>query len=400
MPDDLITAAPFPAPLRPEIEALETSGIAQVFELGLGRDDIVRLWVGEGDLPTPAFIGEAATRALKDGKTFYNRKRGIPELCEALARYSNELYGVSLDPERFTVTSSGMTGILLTLQTMVRPGDKVVVVSPVWPNIVSAVQVAGGLVEEIVLDRLPEGGFRLDLDRLMAVCDGTTRAVFVNSPGNPSGWVMPREEQQALLDFCRRRGLWLISDEVYSRFVYDRPASERPTAPSFLTLIEPEDPVIVVNSFSKTWAMTGWRMGWVIHPPSLAETFDRLVEFCTSGAPHFLQYGCIAALEQGEPFAQEMIERCRRGGELVYQRLSPLPRVRIARPKGSFYAFFAVDGLTDSLAFAKDLVDRAAVGLAPGSAFGAGGEGHLRLCFASSLEGLSEGLDRLEDALK
>ena len=211
---------------------------------------------------------------------------------------------------------------------------------------------------------------------------------------------MEREDQQALLDFCRQRRLWLIADEVYSRFVYDRPAAERPTAPSFLNLIEPEDPVIVINSFSKTWAMTGWRMGWLIHPHSLAETFDRLVEFCTSGAPHFLQYGCVAALEQGEPFAQELIERCHRGGELVFQRLSALPRVRIARPRGSFYAFFALDGLTDSLAYAKQLLEETAVGLAPGSAFGAGGEGHLRLCFASSQDSLSQGLDRLEKALR
>ena len=228
MPDSSHTPARFPAPLRPEIESLETSGIAQLFDLGVGRDDIIRLWVGEGDQPTPDFICRAASEALAAGKTFYNRKRGIPELCQALVRYSNALYGTRLDESRVTVTSSGMTGILLVLQTMIRPGDKVVVVSPVWPNIVAAVKVAGGQVVEQRLEALPEGGFTLDVERLMAACDARTRAIFVNSPGNPTGWIATREQQQTLLDFCRKRGVWRIADEVYSRLVYDRPAAERP----------------------------------------------------------------------------------------------------------------------------------------------------------------------------
>jgi aspartate/methionine/tyrosine aminotransferase len=384
----------FPAPLRPEIESLETSGIAQVFALGFGRDDLIPLWVGEGDLPTPAFIADAASAALAAGHTFYTHKRGLPELRQALTDYTNGLYGSAVEFEQVSVTSSGMNAITLVLQTMVRPGDKVAVVTPIWPNILSAVQIAGGLVEPAPLDALPEGGFRLDLERLEAALDERTRALFVASPGNPTGWMMEPEEQRAVLELCRRRRIWLVADEVYARFAYDRPH-----APSFLQWARPEDPLIVVNSFSKAWAMTGWRLGWLIHPPSLAATFDRLIEFNTSGAQAFLQYGCLAAIRDGEPFVAEMVERCRLGGELVFQRLSALPRVRIDRPRGAFYAFFALEGLTDSLGFATTLLDRTGVGLAPGAAFGPGGEGHMRLCFASGRGRLAEAMDRLAPVL-
>ncbi len=384
----------YPAPLRPEIAALETSGISQLFALGVDRQGVIPLWFGEGDLPTPDFICAAAIESLKAGNTFYSHKRGIPGLRQAIAAYMNGLFGTGLDVGRITVTSSGMNGIMLALQTIAGAGDSVVVVSPVWPNIMSGVRIMGATLKTVPL-KSREDCFHLDLEALMAACDERTRAVFVNSPSNPTGWVMAREEQQALLAFCRARGIWILADEVYHRFVYDRPAAERPRAPSFLDLIEPEDPVIVVESFSKTWAMTGWRMGWLIHPSSLGANFDRLVEFNTSGAPRFLQEGCITALEAGEGFACHVVERCRQGRDLVFQQLSALPRVRLACPQGAFYAFFAVEGLTDSLGYAKESLEQVSVGLAPGSAFGPGGEGHLRLCFASGPERLSAALERL-----
>lgn len=389
---------PFPAPLRPEIEVLETSGIAQLFNLGVDRDDVIGLWFGEGDLPTPDFICDAAVTSLRAGNTFYTHKRGIPGLRAAIGGYLDALYGRSLDVARITVTSSGMNGIVLAIQTLVGAGDNVVVVTPVWPNILSAVGVMGAEARTVPLNSHADG-FHLDLDRVTDACDARTRAVFVNTPNNPTGWVMRGEDQQGLLEFCRERGIWILADEVYHRFVYDKPAAERPLAPSFLDLADPEDPVIVVHSFSKTWAMTGWRLGWLVHPAALGENFDRLVEFNTSGAPRFLQDGGITAIEQGEGFAVHVIDRCRRGRDLVHQRLSALPRARLVCPEGAFYAFFAVDGLEDSLAFAKDILERTGVGLAPGSAFGPGGEGHLRLCFASSTERLSRALDRLEPAL-
>ncbi len=390
-----MTPPDLPAPLRPEIEALETSGISQLFALGVDREGVIPLWFGEGDLPTPDFISASAVRSLEAGNTFYSHKRGIPALREAIVAYMNGLFGAALDVERITVTSSGMNGIMLALQTIAGAGDSVVVVSPVWPSIMSGVRIMGATLKTVPLHSR-EDGFHLDMDALMAACGERTRAVFVNSPSNPTGWVMGREDQQALLEFCRARGIWIMADEVYHRFVYERPASERPRAPSFLDLARPDDAVIVVQSFSKTWAMTGWRMGWLVHPASLGANFDRLVEFNTSGAPRFLQDGCITALNEGEGFACHVIERCRQGRDLVFQRLSALPRVRLACPEGAFYAFFAVEGLDDSLDTAKQILEEVSVGLAPGSAFGPGGEGHLRLCFAGGTERLSAALDRLE----
>ena len=394
MPDPAATSS-FPAPLRPEIESLETSGIMEVWQMGFGREDLIPLWVGEGDRPTADYICEAAAQALREGQTFYTHKRGLPELRQAIADYLVGLYGGALDAERVTVSSSGMSGIMLSLQVMAGAGDNVVVVSPVWPNIFSAVQIIGAELRQVSLDVQPEGGFALDLDKLLAAVDDKTRAIFIASPGNPSGWVMPREQQESLLETCRARGIWYISDEVYARFVYDRPASERPCAPSLLELCAPDDPVLVVSSFSKAWAMTGWRYGWIVHPSSLAETYGRLIEYNTSGGQAFLQHGCLAALRQGEPDLQALIAHCGQAAELVFQRLSALPRVRMARPQGAFYAFFGVEGVDDSLNFAKSVLERSGVGLAPGSAFGEGGEGHMRLCFAGSMERLSAGLDRL-----
>ena len=394
--------ARLPAPIRPAMAGLPVSGIHEVFKLGYGRPGLIPLWVGEGDRPTPDFIGEAASAALKAGKTFYNPKRGIPELREALARYETRLHGRAVGPERITLTSSGMSAFVLLMQTLIDAGDEVIVVSPLWPNAAAAVTVASGQVVPVTLDPLPHGGFSLDLDKVEAAIGPRTRAIILASPGNPTGWVADAELQRALLALCKARGLWLIADEVYTRFDYRPPDPRRGEGktPSFLDFAAADDPLLVVNSFSKAWAMTGWRLGWIVHPAALGETFETLLEFATSGAPHFLQYGCIAALEEGEAFVAETVERCRQGGELVYQALASLPRVRLARPEGAFYAFFAVDGVTDSLAAAKDLLIRTNVGLAPGSAFGPGGEGHLRLCFAASPDRLAEAMERLRPALR
>lgn len=383
------------APIRPEIESLEESRIAEVWKLGFEIPDVIGLWVGEGDLPTPAFICDAATEALRRGETFYTHKRGIPELRQALVDYHRTLYGVTLADDRIAITSSGMNAMMLAMESLVGAGDNAICVTPVWSNIFATIQIMGAAVRHQPLDPTPTG-WRLDLDRLFATCDERTRVIYIASPGNPTGWVMPRAQQQALLDFARRRGIWIVADEVYARLVYDG----TPAAPSFLSLIEPDDAVVIVNSFSKAWAMTGWRIGWMIMPPRLTHAVDKLIEFNTSGAQPFLQRGCVAAVTQGEPFVAEMVARYRAGRELVLQRLGGMSRVRIVRPEAAFYVMFGVDGMGDGVAFAKRLVHEARVGLAPGSAFGPGGEGHLRLCFASSCERLSQAMDRLEPLLR
>jgi aspartate aminotransferase len=385
-----------PNGIRTIVEAMPFSRIGEVAMAGLGDPEVIPLWFGESDVPTPRFIGEAAAAALAAGRTFYTFKRGIPELRQAIARYLTALYARPVGAERVIVTSSGMSGIMLTAQALIEPGDSMVILSPVWPNIADAVTVLGGAARAVALEPTEEGGWRLDLERLTAACDANTRALFVNSPGNPTGWTMRRAEQQALLDFARRRGLWLIADEVYHRLVYDGARA----APSFLDIAEPEDRVVVINSFSKAWAMTGWRLGWLVAPKPIQDVADKLVEFNTSGAPTFLQHAGVTAIEQGEGFVAEMVERCRRGRDLVIQGLTRFPRVRVAPPDGAFYAFARIEGMVDSLAFAKEALARVKVGLAPGVAFGPGGEGHVRLCFASAPELLSAALERLAPLLR
>lgn len=382
--------------IRPQIAALPESLIVKVADYGRASGkEILPLWFGEGDLPTPEFICDAANRAMRDGMTFYTHQRGIPPLRQALADYLTGLHGVPVAEERIVVTSSGMQAILLTLQALVGPGDEVVVVAPVWPNIFSAAHLVGATTKPVAA-RFGDDGWTLDVEALFAACGPATKAIFINSPCNPTGWIMPRADMERVRDFARARGLWIVSDEVYGRFVFDRPTP----APSFLEICTDEDQLVVVNTFSKCWAMTGWRVGWAVIPRGLGPTYENLVQYNTSGTPAFLQQAAVTALTDGEGFVAEMVERCRQGRELVCDRLSGLNRVRISPPDGAFYLFFGVEGESDSMALAKRLIDEAGVGLAPGVAFGAAGEGFLRLCFAGSPAFLERALDRLVPVLR
>jgi aspartate aminotransferase len=377
--------------LRAAIENLTPQGIREVSLVGQGMKDVIALWFGEPDVPTPQVIRDAAAKALMEGQTFYNPNRGITPLREALAEYNSKLYGRQIALERVTVTPSGVQAIMQTAQAIVDPEDDVLAVAPVWPNCREIVKVMGGGIRTMLLD-YKDGRWSLDLDKFLAAIQPNTRMLIVNSPNNPTGWVMPAAQQKALVEFCRKRGIWILADEVYARLVF----TGAKAAPSFLDHAEPEDRVIVINSFSKPWAMTGWRVGWIVHPPSLGKTYEMLGEYNMSCATTFVQYGAIAALKQGEDFVKESVERYQRGRDIVYQRLAANPRVRIGKPEGAFYAFFGVDGMKDSLNTAKDLVRKAHVGLAPGVAFGVECEGYLRLCFAKSGETLTSAMDRLE----
>ena len=379
---------------RAVADDLSETAIAEVAMSVFGDPEVVPLWFGEGDLVTPQFVREAAAQGLQAGETFYTWQRGIPELRAALGAYTERLYGIKCSADRISVTTGGMQAILLSCQLLLDPGDNIVIVSPIWPNITSATRLVRGEPRYVALDRLP-GGWALDLKKVFDAVDARTRAIFVNSPGNPTGWTMSSDQQRALLEFARKRGLWIMADEVYARLIYTRPV-----APSFLELAEPDDALLVLNSFSKRWAMTGWRIGWLTHPAGLGEQFAKLVQINTSGVPHFLQRGAIAALDKGDGFIADMVERCRAGGELVFQRLSAHRRLTIARPEAAFYAFFSVDGVTDTMTFCKRLAKDYKVGLAPGEAFGPGGQGNVRLCFASGAERLSRGLDRIEAGLE
>lgn len=376
--------------IREAVRKLEDSQIIEVWRMGFSVPDVIGLWAGESDIPTPDFIADAAVGALRAGKTFYIQNRGLPETRAALADYLERLYGNRIADERIAITTSGMNSVVLCMQALVSPGDNVVVIAPSWPNIMRAAEVAGAEVRMVSLAS-GEAGWSLDLQRVFDACDNRTRAIYYASPGNPTGWMLERAEMAALLAFARKHDIALLADEVYHRIVYDRKV-----APSILEIAGPEDPVYVLNSFSKAWAMTGWRMGWLIYPAQDVQEIEKLIQFNTSGGQAFLQVGAKAALDQGEPFVADFVARCRKGRDLVNRRLSAMNRVRIVPNEGSFYTMFAVDGVEDTLALCKKAVVEARVGLAPGIAFGGGAEQQIRLCYARSEAQLETAMDRLE----
>ena len=376
--------------IRPGIDALEDSPIIDVWRMGFNVEGVIGMWAGEPDVPTPAFICEAAAQAMTDGHTFYAHNRGIDGLRAALVRYHRRIYGLEIPESRLTLTSSGMNAVMLVAQAMVEAGDNIVAVTPSWPNICRAMQMNGAEIREVEMGR-GDAGWSLDLDAVFAACDARTKLIYLASPGNPTGFMLERAEGERLLAFARARNIAILSDEVYHRIVYDRP-----TAFSMLEIAEPQDPVFVIGTFSKAWAMTGWRLGWLVYPEGLTVTFEKLIQFNTSGAPTFLQYGAIAALDHGDAFAAGFVARCAAGRAIVNERLGRIPRIRNIPNNGSFYAMFSVDGVSDTLTFCKRAVVEARIGMAPGEAFGAGAEGLVRLCYAKSPENLTEAMDRLE----
>ncbi|MCB1508346.1 MAG: pyridoxal phosphate-dependent aminotransferase [Hyphomicrobiaceae bacterium] len=376
------------------------SGIVEVMNRGRARGGVLGLWAGEGDLPTPRFIIDAATRSMAAGETFYTWQRGIPELRQALADWHAGLYGTAPDMERFTVTGSGMQAIQIAVEAVSDPGGRILVPTPAWPNLAAAAGLRGAVVEAVPM-RFAASGWMLDREALAdAAARPGTAAIFVNSPSNPTGWVATREDQEFLLDLARRTGAWIIADEVYGLFVYDEAPSVpspkgRRRAPSFHDIAEPDDRILFVNTFSKNWAMTGWRIGWIEAPAALGQTMENLVQYSTSGVAVFMQRAAIAALESGEGFLDHQIERTTRARGIIADALEKTGRVRGASPHGGFYAFFALEGEKDSRATALRLIDEAAIGLAPGLAFGAGGEAFLRLCFARDPAQISDAAERL-----
>ncbi len=376
--------------IRPGIEQLEDSPIIEVFREGFGVPDVLAMWAGEFDVPTPRFICEAASQSLFAGNTFYSHNRGLPALRRALIDYHRRLWGVEIADDRIAFTYSGMNAVMQVCQATLAPGDNAIAVTPSWPNVMRAMQINGATVREVAMHQGNEG-WSLRLDELFAACDAQTKLIYLASPGNPTGWQITEDEAQALLDFCRARGVAILADEVYHRIVYDRPV-----AFSFHQIARPEDPVFIVNSFSKSWAMTGWRMGWVTYPAGCNDAFEKLLQFNTSGGLEFMQAGAIAALTQGEDTVAMLVERCRVGREIVFRRLGQMPRVRNIPGSGSFYAMFEVEGMRDTMQFCKRAVREARIGMAPGTSFGRGAERLVRLCYAKSPDMLTEAMDRLE----
>ncbi len=377
--------------LQPAARLAPVSGIEAVMDYGRGRSGLIPLWAGEGDLATPDFISAAAMRGLTGGETFYTWQGGIPELRQSLATYHQRHFGRDFSPGEFIVTIGGMQAIVLSLLATVGPGDEAIYLTPAWPNFAAAAAVGGGLPVAVPL-RHGDNGWTCDIDAIEAAVTPRTKAIFVNSPANPTGWTADRETLQALLDLSRRHGLWIIADEIYALFHF---GGHR--APSFMDIMEPEDRILFVNTFSKNWAMTGWRIGWLRTHPSLGRTFENLIQYSTSGVAQFLQRGAIAALDQGDEFLASQVERAQAARDIVCRILGDTGRVKFSVPSGAFYLFFAVEGLADSRKAAFEIVDKANVGLAPGIAFGEAGEGFLRLCFHRRLDQVEEAANRIAE---
>ena len=382
--------APPHAAARAAVRALAASRIREVANEGMGDPGVLPFWFGEPDEVTPEFIRAAAVASLARGETFYAQNFGIPPLRDAIAAYVSALHRPTAAAS-VAVTASGMSALMLVVEALVAPGDRVVAVTPLWPNLVEIPKILSGTVECVPL-AFGAGRWRLDLDRLLAALTPGTRMALVNSPNNPTGWTATRAEQQAILDHCRRHGIWLVADDVYERLYYRDDAR---AAPSFLDLADPDERVVSVNSFSKSWLMTGWRLGWLVAPAALMEDVGKLIEYNTSCSPAFVQQAGLAAIAHGEPTVARTRERFRRARDFLVGALGALPGVEVAAPPGAMYAFFRVDGLADSLAFCKRLVREARLGLAPGSAFGPEGEGCVRWCFAADEARLADGVARL-----
>ena len=388
------------ATARPEVQALRTSQIREVANVGMARKDILKFWVGESDQPTPAFIRQATAKALMAGETYYTHNLGRPDLREALAAYLERLHGQPVGMDRLGITSAGVNALMLVSQALISPGDRVVVTAPAWPNIVEIPRILSARLDTVALDRA-QGIWRLDLDKLMAVLTPDTKVLFLNSPNNPTGWTLPAEDRAAILERCRKYGIWLVTDDPYERLVFGSSAGVMgKVAPSFLPLIGDDERVISTNTFSKAWRMTGWRMGWMVLPKSLTESMSVLVEYNTSCAPDFIQSGAIAALNHGEASIADLRTELAQAKDQVIGALRQMPGVEAPEPQGGMYAFFRIEGVSDSVALAKDLIDKAGVGLAPGSAFGEEGQGWLRWCFANRPETNAAGLERLAGYLK
>lgn len=379
-------------PSAASLERVPPSGIREVGEVAMAMDGVLRLYFGESNVPTPQYIVDAAVRALADGYTFYSENAGLPSLRRALAEHYQRLHGVTLDPAtEIVITASGLQALHLAIRSVLDPGDEAIVFSPAWPNGSSIVRLAHGVPVDVPL-RLAGERYEIDFDALEAAAGSRTRFVLLTSPSNPLGWVATVDEQQRLLDFCRDRGLWLVADEVYERIYYG--ADPGTPAPSILRLCDRDDAVHVVQSFSKAYCMTGWRVGWLVTRSDVGRTVGPLNEFYVSHAATFAQVAAQTALEDGEGELRRMVEALRMKRDLCTAALRALPGVTVPEPTGAFYLFPKIDGLADSRGFCLQLLEEERVGLAPGSAFGGGGEGSVRICYAAERDVLEPALER------
>ncbi|WP_137156832.1 pyridoxal phosphate-dependent aminotransferase [Rhizobium sp. FKL33] len=375
--------------LSPQSLAAPESGIVEIVNYARTRDNLIPLWVGEGDNPTPQFIADAAIASLNAGQTFYTYQRGIPELRQALSNYYARHFNKRLPPEHFYVVGSGMQAIKLSIEAVVKPGDEAIYLSPAWPNFAASLEISGGKAVPAVLDFV-DGAWSLDIAKVEKAVTAKTRALFINTPSNPCGWTATRADLEALLSLARAHDLWIIADEIYALYSFSAAR-----APSFLDVMTDGDKILFVNSFSKNWSMTGWRIGWIVAPPETGQVFENLVQYATSGVAEFIQRGAVVALDQGDHVMRANFEKAKASRDILCDALIATNRVATLKPDGALYTFLKIDGVTDSRKAAFDIVDKAGVGLAPGTAFGPGGESFMRACFLRDPAIVSQAADRL-----
>lgn len=373
------------------------SGIMSAVNHGIDRPDIIPVWSGEGNVPTPEAFCRPAIDSLLKGETFYTWQRGIPPLREALARYHTRHYGRGFEAENFFVTGGGMQAIQTIIQMIAGEGDEIILPTPAWPNYAGPMRLSGARPVEVPFD-FANGRWHLDLDRLFEAITRRSKAIVLNSPSNPLGWTASLDDLKAVRDECRKRGLWIVGDEVYARFYYGDAGETR--APSFLDICDTEERMLLANTFSKNWAMTGWRVGWLQAPRAVGPAIERIIQYNTSGTAAFLQQGCAVALDAGEDFVASQVAKARANRDLVAASLREHPQIRFELPSGAFYMFFAIDGMKDSLATTLRIIDEAGVGFAPGGTFGPGGEGFLRMCYLRDPVKLAEAMRRFGAWLK
>ena len=383
--------------MRTAIMDLEASKIREVANAGLGRDDVLAFWFGEGDEVTPDFVRQAAIDSLQQGETYYAHNLGLPALRQAISIHMSENHpgphrlGVSLD--RVAVTAGGVNALMLAVQALVNPGDEVLAITPVWPNLVAQPRIMGAHLRTLSL-QVVNGGWQLDLGALIAAIGPQTKLLILNAPNNPTGWTLTREEQQAILQRCRETGTWILADEVYEALYYA--PTENACAPSFLDVADPQDRLVVVHSFSKSFLMTGWRLGWLVMPPEMTDAMGKLIEFNTSCCSVFAQRAGLAALQRRQEITPRVVAHLKTCRDTLVGGLQTLPGLELSLPLGGMYAFFRLPGHDDGLATAKRLVTEAGLGLAPGEAFGPEAAGWLRWCFASQdPQRLRLGVERL-----
>ena len=379
--------------MRQVILNLAESRIREVANAGMGRSDVLAFWFGESDEVTPDIIRQAAIASLQKGETFYSQNLGLPELRHAVAEYMSALHGpIWLD--RLAITSGGVNALMLAVQQLVDAGDEVVAVTPVWPNLTAQPAIMGAQLRCVPLTP-KDGQWQLDMGALLSAVTSQTKLLIVNAPNNPTGWTLTRQEQQQILDHCRQTGTWILADEVYERLYYEPSANG--CAPSFLDIAAPDDRLVVVHSFSKSFLMTGWRLGWLVMPPDMTPQISKLIEFNTSCASVFTQRAGIAALHHTHEITPSVVAHLKLCRDTLIPLLQAVPGVQVAPARGGMYAFFKLAGYPDSLQTAKRLVLEAGLGLAPGEAFAPEAQGWLRWCFASrDLQRLVQGVDRLQ----